>query len=176
MIKIRSKGLFSEFRKWVHDTAAEKELTLNHFAQLGLFKAWGLVLWASKISQKNLCSFYERLQQHESHTNPGRVWKSWLSSLSTWVLTHLHTSRWIPQNSHSAGYSGRGLGAKWVNPDPEGCCRRSAALFHWCSHWRDCRSCRLFLRKEEEASLVVLWEIRQFQLCADVLQSVPRQL
>lgn len=74
----------------------------------------------------------------------------------TWVLAHLHIARWTLQSSHNAGCNGRGPGAGWVNPGPAGCCKLFVALYHWCSHWKDCRSCLLFLDKKMERALNVL--------------------
>lgn len=137
----------------------------------GRCTAWHLVLWASKISQGVSATSVK--QEHSTRdTRRHRVFKRELhSSLSTWVLIHPHTARWTPQNSHNAGYSGRGLDAKWGNPDPEGCCRQSAAPCHWCSHWRGCRSCLLFLRGKKRQVQLCLAKciIRWFQLQAEIV-------
>lgn len=68
----------------------------------------------------------------------------------TWGPARPHTSRWTLRSFRNAGCSGRGRGATWELPGPSACCRPSAALCRWCSHWTGYRSCQLFLEWREE--------------------------
>lgn len=119
--------------------------------ELSCIKAQDLFLWAPKVTQEIFVNPWVQEDRHRISKSRGCGKRQW-SFLVTWDLIHPHTARWILQNSHSAGYSGRGLDVGWGSPGPGGCYRPSAAPSHWCSRWRDCRSYLLFLRREEKAN------------------------